>query len=154
MSICVAHSGCKISKRAEKLSQSLLWQKPETHISIKSNLVSIYTNTFFDALISKMKLIFFYFLVEVDISLLLKWWNCYIWVAAATLMPFAEMSDCRSYSKSQQQAEQHCNNKNITFYDQNSITPSRIVTTTIPYKNGHSSLFMYQKCQFGKSQMR
>ena len=55
-----------------------------------------------------MKVIFCYLVVEVDISLLLKSVNCYISVATVTLTPFANMTHCRSYSKSKQQAKQYC----------------------------------------------
>ena len=55
--------------------------------------MSMYNTRFFDALISKMKLIFFDFFFKVNISLLLKSSNCYIFTRSARFALFASMND-------------------------------------------------------------
>ena len=80
-----------------------------------------------------MKLIFFYLFVEVDISLLLKSANCYISVGRVTLTPFVDMSDCRRYSKSEEQAEQHCD------VPIRIITPNILISKTILNRFFHHS---------------
>ena len=79
-----------------------------------------------------MKLIFFYLFVEVDISLLLKSANCYISVGRVTLILFVNMTDCRSCTKSEQQAKQHCD-VTIRIITHNMFIRKAIINTFIHY---------------------
>ena len=56
-------------------------------------------------LILKIKLIFFYLVFTLDISLLLKHQNCYISVGVARIAEFDMLSRCQTKRKTEQQPE-------------------------------------------------